>query len=235
MNSKIKQKDLELIETQQRIYDGFNEFVISSDIKVFGKLLARTQLMTAVKDVPGDIIECGVFKGSGLFSLLKLKRYLCPNTSKKVIGFDFFDSENLIEGLKGKDKQAMAALFETRSFSHEKEFSSTLSDKILSCGFAENEFELITGDVCETSKKFVDERPGAKISLLYMDLDLAHPTYETLKNLWPRVSKGGIVVFDEYGYHRWSESSGADMFVSEVNAKLVSMNYTCPTAFIVKE
>ena len=46
--------------------------MLSSDLKVFGKLLARTQLFDKVKDIPGDIVECGVFKGAGWMYWLKL-------------------------------------------------------------------------------------------------------------------------------------------------------------------
>ncbi len=79
----VKLKDLEVVEKSQEFYDNFNGFIISPDLKVFGKLLARANMMEMVKDVPGDIIECGVFKGSGIFSFLKLKRFICPNTGKK--------------------------------------------------------------------------------------------------------------------------------------------------------
>jgi len=86
-------KDIEIIESlDQNFYDSFNKFIISSDLKVFGKLLARFQLFEMIKDVPGDIVECGVFKGTGIFTFLKLKRYYFPNSLKKVIGFDFFDT-----------------------------------------------------------------------------------------------------------------------------------------------
>ena len=64
------------------------------------------------------------------------------------------------------------------------------------------EVKLIAGDVRFTCKKFVDENPGFKISFLNMDLDLAEPTMEALKALWPRVSVGGVVVFDEYAVPR---------------------------------
>lgn len=234
-DKKISVKEIDIVETQQSIYDGFNDFIISSDLKVFGKLLARTQLVQAVKDIHGDIVECGVFKGSGLLSFLKLKRYLCPNSSKKVIGFDFFNSDQLIQSLNGDDKNVMSALFETRNFSHKIEFAEALKNKIMKLGFFENEFELVSGDVCNTTKQFVDERPGARISLLYLDLDLDVPTYESLVNLWPRVSSGGIVVFDEYGHHSWSESNGVDRFLKEHGLKLQVMNFICPTAMIVKE
>ena len=106
--------------SSQDLYNSFNGFMLSDDLKVFGKLLARTLLMNQVKDVPGDIVECGVFKGTGLLTFLKLKRYLCPNSLKKVIGFDFFNSEKLIESLTSIDKEAMSALFEERNYNHEK-------------------------------------------------------------------------------------------------------------------
>ena len=88
----MKLKELEIICQSQKIYDGFNDFMLSSDLKVFGKMLARTLLFDKVKNVPGDVLEFGVFKGTGLMTFLKLKRYFCPNSMKKVIGFDFFQT-----------------------------------------------------------------------------------------------------------------------------------------------
>ena len=69
---------------------------------------------------------------------------------------------------------------------------------------------------------------------MYMDLDLEVPTYNTLVNLWDNVTKGGIVVFDEYGYHKWSESKGVDQFINERNIEIKNLNFMCPTAYIKK-
>ena len=63
--------------------------------------------------------------------------------------------------------------------------------------------------------EFVNKRPGFKISLLYLDMDIEKPTYDTLVNFWDRISKGGIVVLDEYAHHQWSESIGVDKFLDE--------------------
>ena len=67
-----------------------------------------------------------------------------------------------------------------------------------------------------------------------MDLDLEEPTYKTLCNLWDKVSKGGVIIFDEYGYHKWSESKGVDRFIEEKGLEIISLDYYCPTAFIKK-
>ena len=225
---------IDIVDTQQEIFDGFNKFILSKDTKVFGKLLARSLLMEEVKDVPGDIVECGVFKGTGLFTFLKLKRYLNPNSIKKVIGFDFFNSKELLNSLSGTDKDFMGILFNSRNAEHTEDSCDLLRKKILESGFLEHEFDLVKGDVCETTHKYVEDKPGLKISLLYIDLDIERPTYEALKALWPRISSGGMVVFDEYAFHNCSEAAGADKFFSEIGVQIKNLNYICPTAYVKK-
>jgi len=192
--------NIEIINTSQELFDSFNTFILSDDTKVFNKLIARTIIYNQVKDIPGDIVECGVFKGTGIYTFLKLKRIFNPNSNKKVIGFDFFDNKNLI---------------------------TTLDNDI-------NEFELIKGDVSKTTLSFSKENPGFKISLLYLDLDLEIPTYDTLSNFWDNMTKGGIIVLDEYGYHKWSESKGVDRFINEKGIEIKNLNFLCPTAYIQK-
>ena len=227
--------NLEVGHTSQSIFDSFNSFMLSDDRRVFNKMAARTLIYNQVKDIPGDIVECGVFKGTGLYTFLKLKNILNPNSSKKVIGFDFFDTDGLLSSIDSSvDKQTMNVLFKDRDFVHNSSFKETLQTQLESHNFKPSEFELIQGDVSLTSKQFAEDNPGFKISLLYMDLDLEQPTYNTLSNLWSNVTKGGIVVFDEYGYHKWSESRGVDLFIEEKGLQVKSLDYACPTAYIIK-
>ena len=231
----IKIDNLEISQTSQVIFDSFNSFILSEDRRVFNKLIARTLLYNQTQDIPGDIVECGVFKGTGLYTFLKLKNIFNPNSSKKVIGFDFFNTDTLISSIEDKiDKEAMGVLFEGRNFKHNESSVDILYNQIISHGFQKSEFELVQGNISVTSKHFSENNPGFKISLLYMDLDLEQPTYDTLNNLWDNVTKGGIIVFDEYGYHKWSESRGVDKFIEEKNLQIKSLNYHCPTAYIIK-
>ena len=231
----ININNLETSKTSQAIFDNFNSFILSEDRRVFNKLVARTLIYNQVKNIPGDIVECGVFKGTGLYTFLKLKNTFNPNSSKKVIGFDFFDTDSLIMSIEeGIDKEAMEALFEGRNFKHDESSVDMLYNQLVSHGFQKSEFELVQGDISITSKDFSKNNPGFKISLLYMDLDLEQPTYDTLNNLWDNVTKGGIIVFDEYGYHKWSESRGVDKFIEEKNLQIRSLDYSCPTAYIIK-
>jgi hypothetical protein len=228
-------KNLEIEQNPQELYDVFNSFILSSDRKVFNKLIARALLYNEVKDLPGDIVECGVFKGTGLYSFLKLKRLYNPNSVKKVIGFDFFNTDDLLNSINNEmDRETMSVLFNDRDFKHEKNYNTFLHEQILLHGFSDTDFHLVQGDVSLTTKKFSQENPGFKISLLYMDLDLEEPTYNTLVNLWDNVVKGGIIVFDEYGYHKWSESKGVDRFIEEKKLEIKTLNYYAPTAYIKK-
>ena len=103
------------------------------------------------------------------------------------------------------------------------------------CGFEAHEFDLVSGDITETAAKYVSERPGFRISLLYIDLDVEVPTYEALSAMWDRVVKGGMVVFDEYAFHKWSESAGVDRFFADKDVEIKTLNYICPTAYVVKK
>jgi hypothetical protein len=231
----IKLDNLELTKESQSLFNSFNSFILSEDRRVFSKLISRALLYNEVKDIPGDIVECGVFKGTGLYTFLKLKGLYNPNSSKKVVGFDFFDTDQLISSISNKtDKEAMDVLFKERNFTHETSFKDYLSTKLIQDGFLNTDFELVDGDLSITSKEYSENNPGFKISLMYMDVDLEEPTYNALNNLWDNITKGGIVVFDEYGYNKWSESKGVDRFIEEKNIEIKSLNYMCPTAYIKK-
>jgi hypothetical protein len=221
------------VSTQQSVYDGFNSFIFNKDLKVFGKLIARTNLFNEVKDIPGDIIECGVYKGSGIFTWLKLKQVLLASSNRKIIGFDMFDENKLLSILDGKDLTTMKDLFQDRKFEY-LSYKDTLTKMIQESGFTDCDFELIEGDVCKTSHEYVKERPGLRISLLYLDMDIEKPTYEALSAFWPKISKGGLVVLDEYACHQWTESDGVDRFLSENNLQIKMLNYSAPTAYIKK-
>lgn len=231
----MNKKELEPNPTPQILFDNFNSFILNGETRIFNKLVARTLLYNEVKDLPGDIVECGVFKGTGIYTFLKLKRIFNANSNKRVIGFDFFNTEELLSSISnGTDKDTMNVFFNGRKFRHENDFKDYLEFKLIEDGFDKSEFELIEGDVSITSREFSKLNPGFKISLLYMDLDLEECTYNALKNLWNNVSKGGLIVFDEYAEHNWSESIGVDRFIEEHNLSIKILNYKCPTAYIKK-
>lgn len=219
------------------VYKSFNEFIFSNDTKLMGKLLHRYDYFNKIKDLPGDIVELGVFKGSGVATFSKFLDIYCPNSNKKVIGFDIFDpvDANTILEKDGKiDKDNMNVVYSKVS---ESELSLESVTNRLNNMNIHKKFMLVKGDIEETLPQFLQENPGFRISMLYIDVDLDRPTYAGLKYLWERILPGGIVLFDEYEYHKFSESCGVDKFLKEFNLpyELKSTNWIAPTAFLIKK
>jgi hypothetical protein len=227
----------EKITANQKIYDAYNDFIISTDRNVFNKLLWRHNLYKMVQYVPGDIVECGVFKGSGMLAWLKMLHLYEPHSLKKVIGFDFFEP-NFVESLQDEsDKKSMKQVFDRVEKLDKSDLSQEgVERKILTSGFHSSKFELVKGDISTTSAAYLIGRSGFRISLLYLDLDLAIPTYDTMANLWDRISVGGIIVFDEYAHHVWSEADGVDDFLEEkgMSTHLQPTNIGAPTHYLMK-
>ena len=55
----------------QDFYDAYNNFIFANEQKIIGKLLLRFDFFNKIKHLPGDIVELGVFKGSGMAAWLK--------------------------------------------------------------------------------------------------------------------------------------------------------------------
>jgi hypothetical protein len=214
------------------IWAAYNGLLLSPDVERIRKLIARYELLRITIDVPGDIVECGVFKGVGFLYWLKLKRILIPGAAKRVVGFDMFHSFGAATG--SKEEEAVAA------FVKETQFDGVRPESILAlaeaAGFGADAAELVAGDIGVTAADYCQRNPGFRISLLNMDLDLDQPTFAALQAFWPCVVKGGVVIFDEYALGRWTESNGVDRFFEGRGQRLRTLPISrTPTAYVIKE
>ena len=205
------------------IYNDFNNFIFSNDIRLIGKLLYRYNFFKLTMNLPGDIVEIGVFKGSGIVAWLKFIQLFTPYTNKKVIGFDFFSQDDAIEYtntcIDGN------ALVDVMNRVNKNDLSlENVTKNIISSGINSSQLLLVKGDITVTTKKFVNENNGFRISILYLDADLCEPTYHALINFWDRIVPGGYIIFDEFEHHKFSESTGVDKFLKEKN-----LEYTIQT------
>jgi hypothetical protein len=222
----------------QTVYDKFNDFIFSNDIKLTGKFLHRFEFYLKTKDLPGDIIEIGVFKGSGMSTFMKFLQVYEPNSNKKVIGFDIFDTndaETVLNRDNSNEKDSMFVVYDR--VNHNELSYKEVKNKLSNIGVSNDRFLLVKGDVEDTIPKFIKDNPGFRASLIYIDVDLDRPTYVSLKYMWDRLLPGGIILFDEYEYHKFTESNGVEKFLKEYNIdyNLKSTNWVAPTAFIVKK
>ena len=218
----------------ENIYKAFNDFIFTDDYLIIGKLLQRHIFFEKIKDLPGDIVELGVFKGSGIATWCKLIELNNAYSNSKVIGFDLFDTNNDII-TKYKNGDSMNHVY-NRVNSNDLTLE-TVNNNLDKLNTKYKKYLLIKGDIVQTTKKFVDENPGLRISLLYIDVDLSEPTYHGLKNLWDNIIPGGYIIFDEYNIHKFDECNGVDKFLKENNIEyeIKSINSIAPTAYLIKK
>jgi len=205
----------------------YNKFLKDTNERRLQKILTRYELFKKVINIPGDICECGVFKGSGIFTWVKLINLYKPNNDLKVVGFDFFETKKDKLKFKYKSDKKIQAWHNEGTIS-QKELLAKCKE------WSFNNLKLYAGDVKKTTKKYVKDNFGSRIALLYLDVDNYDGTLAILKNLYSKMSKGGIIVLDEYGLKGHGESEAVDKFFKDKKIKLQSFSWAnSPTAYIV--
>ena len=217
------------LNNPNKLWDAYNNLLISNDTSRIRKLLIRYELFKKTLDVPGDIIECGVFKGSGWMYWLKLLELYAKGEQKKVVGFDTFTS--FADSLLDYEKKS------ADNYTNEANFEGINPDEIRN--YAKNagfdNYELVPGDVQETIPNYIKNNPGFRISLLNLDLDTYHGTKVSLENMYELVAPGGLIVLDEYGKRGWGESDAVDEFIKGKNIQIKAIRGSYqPTAYIIK-
>jgi len=177
----------------------------------FMKAFAHYEVFKLIADLPGDIVECGVYKGASLLSFARfLETFATGDRTRKVIGFDHF------RGLADRiDKDGLdARVGNTGEGWNPASFRDTLFalvDAFNADAFVTSRarIELVDGDVRETAAAYVEANRGVRLALLHLDMDLYEPTLAALKAFWPRILTGGVVLLDEYAIREWPGESEA--------------------------
>lgn len=166
--------------------------------------LAKYELYKKTLDLTGSIVECGSHQGSSLLFFAKLTSIFEPyKIHKKVISFDTFTGFPSIDKKNDniKYKNTKKKYMNNTNLNLIKN-SIKLLDKNRFNGHI-NKVEIIKGDAIKTIPKYLKENKHCLVSVLYLDFDLYKPTKIALDHFLPRMSKGGLVVFDELNQKRW--------------------------------
>lgn len=142
------------------------------------------------KKIPGDFIETGVWRGGAIiFMRAILKAYDVKN--RRVWAADSF------AGLPKPDPARYPA--------DEGDELHVHPELAVSLENVRNNFEkygLLDEQVCFLPGWFRDTLPSAPIdqlALIRLDGDLYESTYVALESLYPKLSKGGYLITDDYG------------------------------------
>ena len=212
----------------EKAFEYENNFYLSCDTSRFHKFLSHYELFKITKDLPGSIVECGVFKGASLVRFAGFRDIFGTAFSQKIIGFDIFGDfpkTDFEEDQKYRD-----------DFINSAGISSIAVEQLMEVlkrkGVDEN-VELVKGDVTKTVPEYVAANPHLKISLLNLDTDIYEPAVTILKLLYPRIVKGGILILDDYGTFP-GETKAVDDYFKGKNVEIKKFPFAMTPCYIVK-
>ncbi|MSN25200.1 MAG: macrocin-O-methyltransferase [Geobacter sp.] len=204
------------------------------------RFIAHTELFKQTLEVPGDIAELGVFRGLGLLTWANLLETFCiGDRTKTVYGFDNW--KGFTELLPEDGSTVLSVQKTAGGFSPEKYFEELNSaieifdnDRFIPW---KSRIKLVPGNIEDTVVAFVAENPGVRFSLVHFDCDLYKPTKAALEALWPLLSRGGIMMFDEYSIPDWPGETKAvdEFFADKPEVKIKTLPWTnAPAGYLVK-
>lgn len=204
-----------------------NNFYLSCHNSRIAKILAHYELFKKIKNIDGDIIECGVFKGASLIRFASFQDLF--KFKKRIIGFDNFGK---FPQTKFKGDQALRKKFIKDA--GEEGISKSQLMKVLEKKHLAKKIKLIKGDVTKTVPEFVKNNPKIKISLLNLDTDVYEPAVTILENLYPKIVKGGILLLDDYKY--WSgETKAVNEYFKNKKIKIQKFEFSKTPHYIIKK
>lgn len=200
-----------------------NAFYLNASPERISKFMCHYEVFNKIKNLRGDIVECGVFRGSSF------SRFMCFdkifNTKKRFYGLDVF----------GKFPNSGTKQDRTVSKNHNKIGYGIKKDDLEFLLRKRNlkNFNLIKGDVLETLKIFLNGKK--KICLLHLDLDVYEATKYVLENLLSSVVKNGIILIDDYKHIHNTTKAVDEFLIKNKKLKINKFSFPCRPSFIVKK
>jgi O-methyltransferase len=173
--------------------------------------------------IPGDVVECGVWRGG---SMQAVARTLASagDTSRDLHLFDTYEGmpPPTDRDVRRSDERTADELLAAESRDESKVWAvATLED--VQDGFSQVPYpaervHFVKGKVEDTIPGHAPEQ----ISILRLDTDWYESTRHELEHLYPRLSPGGVLLLDDYGY--WEGAREAvDEFLAQSGERLLLM------------
>lgn len=200
------------------IHKQCKSFTMTSEERMYAMYKATEYV--SKNNIAGDIVECGTWKGgSAMISAIKLKKN--GDMKRKFYLYDTYegmtyptDKDISYSGGTAKEKWktynkgdknlwCCASLKEVKG-------------NMLSAGYPENQMVFIKGKVEETIPNTLPK----SISILRLDTDWYESTYHELVHLFPLLSKGGVLIIDDYGHWKGAREA-TDKYFEENNIPML--------------
>jgi len=181
--------------------------------------LIRAVEYVSARELPGALVECGVWRGGSMMAVaLTLLRLGIRD--RDLYLFDTFSgmTEPTDEDVERSGKRAADLLVEENRDSDVWAIASLdeVRGALFSVGYPQERIHFVQGPVEETLPTSAPD----EIALLRLDTDWYSSTKHELVHLYPRLSSGGVLLLDDYGY--WQGARRAvDEYISENDVHLL--------------
>jgi O-methyltransferase len=178
-----------------------------ANINILIEMIERTRSLS------GAIADCGVYKAA---STVGMALYMHQHgILKQIYAFDSF--EGFEPQSVARDLQLGGAQDEDR---HERGFSDCTLDEVIAKirRFRIDNVNVVPGYFNQSFKTL---SLGLTFSFVHLDVNLYDSYRESLEFFYPRVERGGIVLFDEYNDPPWPGcNKAADDFLADKPERL---------------
>ena len=163
--------------------------------------------------LPGDVWECGVYKGGTAAMLAQIIFDYHPG--KILHLFDTF------EGMPETDSSI--------DYYKKNDFNDTSADSVAAYVRHEKATILHPGFIPDTFIRMEE----SEIAFAHVDVDIMRSVSDCCEFIFPRLAVGGVIVFDDYGFPR---CAGARKAVDDYFRDRVAFPVVLPTgqAFVIK-
>ena len=173
-------------------------------------------------DIPGDFVECGVHAG-GMSLLAALTFLKLGDTSRHLYLYDTFEGMPSPTREDGEQAEQTYLSNTKGGAAWAKVEMDAVHRTMINSGYPEDKIHLVKGLVEETIPAIAPDN----ISILRLDTDYYSSTRHELNHLYPRLSTGGALIIDDYGYFRGARLA-TDEYLSATHARILlhRLNFT---------
>lgn len=205
------------------LYEKCRRFTMTSTERMFA---LHTAVAHVVKHrIPGDIVECGVWRGGS--SMMAAHSLAALNdTSRRLYLYDTFAgmSRPTSKDVDVSGKPADSSWEQQQKGGVNTWCYASLDDvraNMSTVPYPQEKITYVQGKVEDTIPGTIPER----IALLRLDTDFYESTAHELEHLYPRLSPLGVLILDDYGHWKGAREAtdeyfakhGLKMFLSPID------------------
>ena len=201
-------------------------FTMTSIERLYG--LYKTVQFIVNARIPGDMLECGTWKGGSMMLVAKTLLAM-GDTSRTLYLFDTFEGHPKPDAEKDVDLWGNKAVNEWVNYAKTDETSDwayvsidEVRANMLSTGYPEDKIRLVKGMVEKTAAANVPD----KLSMLRLDTDWYESCRVGLEVFWPVLSAAGVLIIDDYGHYK-GQREAVDAYFAHAPQLMHRVDYSC--------